>query len=77
MSDPVIVHRPAPGVACITLNRPERLNAITIELVNALHDALDDRHPTARGSRRTRTVADPRPGGERRWVEVLTPSIAA
>src|SRR4051812_26143420 len=32
---------PHPGVARITLNRPERLNAMTTGLVQGLHDALD------------------------------------
>ena len=33
---------PRPGVTQITLNRPERLNALTYDLVNDLHGALDD-----------------------------------
>ncbi len=33
--------RPRPGVVQITLNRPARLNAMTSELITALHDALD------------------------------------
>ena len=33
---------PAPGVAQLTLNRPEKLNAMTTELVQGLHDHLDD-----------------------------------
>ena len=39
--DPVLVDSPHPGVTRITLNRPERLNAMTSELVQALHAALD------------------------------------
>lgn len=39
---PVIVDRPRPGVARITLNRPERLNAINNELVTAFYAALDE-----------------------------------
>lgn len=35
---------PAPGVTQILLNRPERLNAMTHELVGELHDALDTVH---------------------------------
>lgn len=44
MSDepPVLLGRPAPGVALITLNRPERLNALSFPVVEALHDALDE-----------------------------------
>jgi len=33
---------PRPGIALLTLNRPERLNAMNHELVGDLHDALDD-----------------------------------
>ena len=32
---------PRDGISLITLNRPERLNAMTSELVQGLHDALD------------------------------------
>jgi len=41
MSDTVQMTRPEPGVALITLDRPERLNAMTAELVAALHARLD------------------------------------
>src|SRR3954468_15584636 len=34
--------RPAPAVRLITLNRPDRLNAMTAELCQALRDELDD-----------------------------------
>ncbi len=37
----LIVERPETGVTRITMNRPERLNAMTAELVAELHDALD------------------------------------
>jgi enoyl-CoA hydratase len=47
MSEPILLDTPAPGVVRVTLNRPERLNALNHELVAALHDALakigDDR----------------------------------
>ena len=36
------ITRPRPGVVQLTLNRPERLNAMTTELISALHAALDD-----------------------------------
>ncbi len=42
MSDTVLLTRPETGVALITLNRPDRLNAMTAELVGALHAALDE-----------------------------------
>ncbi len=35
------ITRPREGIAQITLNRPERLNAMTTELVQGLHDAFD------------------------------------
>ena len=41
MSDTVLLSRPSPGVAQVTLNRPDRLNAMTAELVGALHETLD------------------------------------
>ncbi len=34
--------RPSPGITQLTLNRPEKLNALTTELVQALHAHLDD-----------------------------------
>ena len=37
----VVIDSPQSGVARITLNRPERLNALTLGLVNDLHEALD------------------------------------
>ena len=42
MPDAVLVDRPRPEVAVITLNRPEKLNAMNIDLVDGLHDALDE-----------------------------------
>ena len=46
----VRIDRPTDDVAVITLNRPEQLNAITFELVDDLHAALDavDRDNTCR-----------------------------
>jgi enoyl-CoA hydratase len=38
----VLVSRPAPGVALLTLNRPEKLNAMDVGLVTELHAALGD-----------------------------------
>jgi enoyl-CoA hydratase len=38
----VEIERPAPHVRLLTLNRPERLNALDWALVGALHDALDE-----------------------------------
>jgi enoyl-CoA hydratase len=43
---------PRPGVAVVTLNRPARLNAMSHELVQDLHDVLDD----VRADRSTRAV---------------------
>jgi enoyl-CoA hydratase len=40
MSKLVLIEDPAPHVRRLTLNRPERLNAMTAELCEALHEAL-------------------------------------
>ena len=37
----VLASSPLEGVTVLTLNRPERLNAMTAELIGELHDALD------------------------------------
>ena len=41
-SPPVILESPTKGVRRLILNRPSRLNAMTVELVQGLHDALDE-----------------------------------
>ena len=38
----VELSNPRPGITQITLNRPDKLNAMTTELVEGLHSALDD-----------------------------------
>ncbi|HEY5013801.1 MAG TPA: enoyl-CoA hydratase-related protein [Acidimicrobiia bacterium] len=40
----VRVDRPREGIAVVTLDRPERLNAMSFELVDDLHAVLDDLH---------------------------------
>lgn len=40
--EPVVVDKPREGISRITLNRPARLNAMTTELVQGLHRALDE-----------------------------------
>jgi enoyl-CoA hydratase len=44
MPGTVVRTEPRPGVALLTLNRPERLNAMTHELVADLHAVLDEVH---------------------------------
>ncbi len=41
-NDAVVVDPVRPGIAKITLNRPERLNAMNLALVSGLYDALDE-----------------------------------
>lgn len=43
-TDLVLVDHPRPDVVVLTLNRPERLNALSFDLVDALHAALDTVH---------------------------------
>jgi enoyl-CoA hydratase len=38
----VLVDRPQPHTATVSLNRPDRLNVMSIDLVIALHDALEE-----------------------------------
>lgn len=38
----VVVERPSPAVAVVTLNKPDRLNALSYPMVRRLHDALDE-----------------------------------
>lgn len=40
--DEVLVDRPVDGVVRLTLNRPAKLNAMTVTLVGRLHDLLDE-----------------------------------
>ncbi len=40
----VEITQPEPGITQLTLNRPERLNALTYELVDEVHNALDAVH---------------------------------
>ena len=37
----VLVEHPRPHVALVQLHRPDRLNAMSIDLVTELHDALE------------------------------------
>jgi enoyl-CoA hydratase len=37
----VLIDKPQPHTSVVTLNRPDRLNAMSIDLVIALHDALE------------------------------------
>jgi enoyl-CoA hydratase len=49
--DVLLRSSPEPGITVLTLNRPDRLNALTDELIDALYDALDaaDADPDCRG----------------------------
>ena len=41
MTELVLIDQPAEGVTRLTLNRPDKLNALTLDLVNELYAALD------------------------------------
>jgi enoyl-CoA hydratase len=41
MGDNILIDEPAEGVTRLTFNRPDRLNALTRELVDEMHAALD------------------------------------
>ncbi len=42
MSDAVLIDHVRPGIVVLTLNRPERLNAMNYALVRGLYDAFDE-----------------------------------
>jgi enoyl-CoA hydratase len=42
MADAVVVDRSRAGIALVTLNRPDRLNAMNYELVRGLYDVFDE-----------------------------------
>jgi enoyl-CoA hydratase len=41
VGDSILIDHPTPGVTRLTFNRPDRLNALTRELVDDMHAALD------------------------------------
>ena len=46
MTDTVLRTEPEPGIALVTLNRPDRLNAMSHELVADLHEVARRRSAT-------------------------------
>ena len=43
-SEFVVVDRPEPGVALVTLNRPERMNSMAFDVMVPLRAVIDDLH---------------------------------
>ena len=48
----VLVERPVPEVAVVTLNRPERMNAMAFDVMVPFRDTLVDLGPRQHGPRR-------------------------
>ena len=44
MADFVLIDRPEPGIAVLTLNRPERMNSMAFDVMVPLRDALRALH---------------------------------
>ncbi len=42
MAETILCSAPRPGVLLVTLNRPEKLNALSVDMLTALAQALDD-----------------------------------
>ena len=45
------IEHPDDGITVVTLDRPAKLNAMNVELISELHDALDGIATTARAGR--------------------------
>ena len=41
VTQPIVIEQSAPGITLVTLNRPDRLNAMSDELLTSLHEAFD------------------------------------
>src|SRR5690348_18458232 len=41
MTDPILLERPRPEIAFLRLNRPDKLNALNLQSLSLLLDALD------------------------------------
>lgn len=39
---PILAERPRPGILLLRLNRPDELNAMNVDLIDALHEVLDE-----------------------------------
>ena len=48
----VLVDQPRPHVALVTLNRPERMNAMAFDVMVPLREALEELEPRQRRARR-------------------------